>query len=257
MDVLENINSDDSLYIFCDASVYFGSLKESTYISCAGVVAVSNRKILKENYRVIKNAVAPRGEIEAIKDGVYTAILLMREYPNIKNIYLFSDSELALLGIRDRIYNWDCKPVINKDYYGLYRARSQYNIGNGLIKHQDIYIETLYALVKYNPNIKFYHQKGHLDTSNYANLKYATELFKRNNNIENAVSKDFMTYISDYNNYVDNNSRSYLEEMVTCQSDTLSKLTEPVRFVISNKNDFYQNLSSYELNYGGRYNGRY
>ena len=104
MDVLENINSDDSLYIFCDASVCYTN---QGCISCAGVAAVSNDKILKESYRIIRNANAPRGEIEAVKDGVYTAILLTRKYPNLKNIYLFSDSELALLGLRDWICNWD------------------------------------------------------------------------------------------------------------------------------------------------------
>lgn len=254
MDVLENINSDDSLYIFCDASVCYTN---QGCISCAGVAAVSNDKILKESYRIIRNANAPRGEIEAVKDGVYTAILLTRKYPNLKNIYLFSDSELALLGLRDWICNWECHPIHDTDYYGLYRARSRYTIGNGLIKNQDIYLEVFYTLIKYKLNLKFYHQKGHLETNNKYALKHAIDLFIRNNNIECDVSKEFMTYISTYNDYVDNNSRSHLLELVTNQSKLLNNLIEPIKFIVSDKNEYHDDISFYKLNYGGRYNGRY
>lgn len=255
MDVLDNINDNDSLYIFCDASTCVATTDNGFESNaCAGVVAVNNGTILRENYRIIKNANAAKGEIEAIKDGVFIAILLTRKYPNLKNIYLFSDSEISILGIRDRIFNWECHRINGKDYYGLYRKESRYTTGSGLIKNQDIYLEILYTLIENNLNLKFYHQKGHLNVNIRDNLKYAIELFKRNNNIRRDISKKFMTFISAYNDYVDSNSRSELYEFMN--RNKLFNLTEPVRFVISNINDYRQDISLYKLNYGGRYNGK-
>ncbi len=144
MDVLENINSDDSLYIFCDAS----TTKERNYC-CAGAVATFKHDVVKETYRILKDVTVPRAEIEAIKDGVYLAALLTRKYPILKNIYLFSDSELSVFGIRDRIFNWYCEQVKNEKYYGIYLGNIEYFDADApLVKNQDVYLEVLYTLVK-------------------------------------------------------------------------------------------------------------
>ena len=252
MDVLENINSDDSLYIFCDAS----TIKSREYC-CAGAVATFKHDVVKETYRILKDVTVPRAEIEAIKDGVYLALFLTRKYPILKHIYLFSDSELSVFGIRDRIFSWYCEKVKDKPYYGIYLGNWEYfNIDkSALVKHQDIFLEVLYTLLKHKLNLKIYHQKGHVNLRNRENVNYAINLFAKNNMIDkNLITNDFITHITYGNDYVDMKSRNELEKFMKTTPNR--DISQAVKFTAYSPEIHKYLLELYEDYYGGQYNGR-
>lgn len=253
-DVLYNTESNDSLYIFCDASVYkfrtydYNCNIVDKFISCAGAIAVSNRRILNETYRIVTDASNMRGEIEAIKDGVYLALSSARLNPRFKNFYIFSDSEVSILGIRSRIFGWRClgpDRLYQYDMEKIYCGDTVYNPiylngSSGFISNQSTYLEIINTMVENNFKVGFYHQKGHV-RNNRDSIFNAKKVFERGNAF-NDVDVEFIRYISGYNDMVDIKTGEVLSDALHAHR---LMYTQPVHFIITDKEEYREKINKY------------
>ena len=197
---LDNFIRPDVINIFCDASIHkYGFM----YIGCSGAIVCNNGNIIDSEYRIATNTTSNNAEIKAIRLGVNLAI----KWRNIFNsnnvpviINLFSDSQISILGIRDRIYSWRCK------------GNNLFGSGNSLIKNQSIFIEIINIIINSNLIINFYHQKGHVNLYKLESIDKAIHVFTASNEVRDGVDVEFIKYISTMNNKVDRTSRKYLNQ---------------------------------------------
>lgn len=237
MEVFEKYLNKDVLNIFCDASVRPGGNK--TYDACAGSVAINESKILAEDFRIISKGTSVKGEINAVKQGIFLAyyVYAKNKY-KFKTINLFSDSQLSIYGIRDRILNWDCKDG------------KLYGYSKDPIMYFEDFLEMINFIVDKDFKINFYHQKGHVNMSNTGSVQYATKTFEASNCMRRQIPYDFVRYISSWNDYVDKKSRSILYKFDVVQN----KVIQPIRFVPNN--EYFNTLQKYEQIQGGKLNGK-
>jgi len=237
MNVFEEYMNKDVLNIFCDAST--NKEGHNKYNACAGAVAVNENIILEEDFRVISGGTSVKGEISAIKQGIFLAYYTYAKSKyKFKTINLFSDSQLAIYGIRDRILSWDCK---NGKLYGY---------GNDPIMYYEDFFEMINFIVDKDFKINFYHQKGHVNSSDLDSIKYAVKTFEASNYERNQIPYDFIRYISSWNDYVDKKSRSILFKFNTVDN----KVIQPIKFVPNN--EYFYTLQKYEQIQGGKVNGK-
>lgn len=211
---LSQIYNKKTLNIFCDASII---KRNNITTGCYGVVAVCMDDIIDSIYKQVSNTTSNNSEVK----GLRAALSLANKYKyNFPIINIFSDSQISVFGLRDYIYNW------------------KYNIHDGLlygsadkpIKNQEIFIECYHLMntIKH-AKLNIFHQSGHIDNK-YENIKKASMVFSRSNNIHGTVDLNLIRYISTYNNYVDQTSRSLLRR------SNLSLLYEdPILFVSKGK----------------------
>ena len=195
MDVLlSDFANFDTLNIFSDASI---ARNGNFTIGCYGVVCVEVDSIIDKEYRLVSNTTSNNSELK----GVRCALSLANKYKNrYRYINIFSDSAISIIGLREYINNWKFKDD------GLL-----YTKYNSVVKNQDIFIGSkciLNELERSNTIIRLFHQSGHINVDNYNDLKNASNTFNKMNNINGKIDLNFIRYISNYNNYVDNTSRS-------------------------------------------------
>lgn len=209
----------NTLNIFCDAST---RRKGKILDACYGAIATVNNTEIDKIYRISSNSTNNLAEIQAIKAGICLAIKYKDRYDSIN---LFSDSEISILGIRDRYFKWKVK------YNKLYGTNSK------LISNQDIFIETMNLICDHNLMITFYHQKGHV-SNNIKSIKEAEHVFMASNNIREKIDLNLIRYISYWNDKVDRESRSNL------MNTNIYKLNivRPVHFNVVN---FYEQMNHY------------
>lgn len=189
---LTDFTKPEILNIFCDASIRArGNLKDG----CYGAVAVNGNDILMEDYRIASDTTNNNAEIKGIRLAVSIAALYKDQFP-ILNI--FSDSQISILGIRDRYDTWKC----GQD--GLLRG----SLGEP-IKSQEVFIEIRKIMEENNLKINFWHQKGHVKNT-FSNLENARHVFMASNGIRRGIDINLIRFISYYNNHVDHKSRSIL-----------------------------------------------
>lgn len=216
---LDKFYNKSTLNIFSDASI-IGSKKNFT--GCYGVVAVCEDDVIDSLFRLVSHTTSNNSEIK----GIRGAISIANKYKyNFKQINIFSDSQISVFGLRDYIYKW------------------RYNVNNGLlygtsgspIVNQEIFIESYYMLLDIinTVPVSIFHQSGHVD-NRYDRLKEAANVFARSNNIKGNIDLNFIRYISTYNNYVDQTSRSILR-----RSNTEPEFIDPVSFSAKGKINRY------------------
>ena len=122
-----------------------------------------------------------------------------------RTINIFSDSQIAVFGLRDYIYKWKYNPEEERYYLGNRKSE---------VKNQELLIECFYLLNELRKTniVNIFHQCGHVDNG-FDNIKNAAEVFKRSNGVNGVVSYELVRYISVYNNYVDNKSRSFIRTL--------------------------------------------
>ena len=190
---LEDFNNDYTLNIFCDASI---RKYEKRTAGCYGAVAYNgNNKIDEEFRKKDFESTSNNCEIRAIRLGVRLA--LKYQY-NFQNINLFSDSQISIFGIRDRIFSWV--------QYGNFL----YGYDHNKIKNQEIFVEIVDTIIQNNLRINFWHQAGHIKLNNFEKLNKAIHVFQASNAVRGLVDINFIKYISDKNNEVDKLSRDLL-----------------------------------------------
>ena len=225
-----DIFTPDAINIFTDASIL--KINSVETIGCAGCVLVFGELIdknIQEYYQIIRNTTSNNSEIKAIRLGIQNVLKYKNQYNKIR---LFSDSQISIFGIRDRIFNWK---YINGTYIGTEGTP---------IKNQNIFLEIVYTILENNLNIEFYHQKGHV-TYTPRSINDAMHVFIASNNIREYVDESFIKQISIFNNMVDNNSRNYLDNFIPS-----NEYLEPLYFksALFNKRQ-YLNLIRRKDNY--------
>lgn len=190
---LSDFTKSEILNIFCDASIRArGQQKDG----CYGAVAVVNgNTILMEDYRIASNTTNNNAEIKGVRLAVSMAAFYRDKFPIIN---IFSDSQISILGIRDRYDTWKC----GSD--GLLRG----SVGEP-IKSQEVFIEIRKMMEEADLKVNFWHQKGHVKNT-FSNLENARHVFMASNGIRRGIDINLIRFISDYNNHVDSRSRSIL-----------------------------------------------
>lgn len=196
----ETFVNDYTLNIFTDASLRKGDSPETTS-TCAAAIAFVGENIIDRQYRIYMGETSNYGEIKAVRLGVELA-LAHREYNSIN---LFSDSQISIYGVRDRVFNWR---IINEQLVGY---------ANKIIKNQTEFLDVINLVTDNNLNINFYHQKGHVDTTNIKSLLYARSTFFDSNRPFGSTQTNtdiaFIKYISNCNDMVDHYSRDMLYDI--------------------------------------------
>ena len=231
----DDIYNNNILNIFCDAST---RNRGSNVDVCYGAIAICKDDIIDQLYRVNSNSTNNNAEIKALR----AAILLAIRYKNrFSEINIFSDSQISLFGIRDRIFKWK----YNKNTERIYGYESE-------IKSQEVFIEILNMIIDHELKVNLYHQKGHIDINNFTSLKKAAHVFIASNNIRDKVDYNLIRYISINNARVDERTRRHL-----LSTDIYAKkIIEPIKFIpdinFYDKLNQYYNIKNGGTNYVGQ-----
>ena len=221
---IDIFKTDDTLNLFSDASMRTVSKKDHVLASCYGSVAVNKDTIIDEWFRCQSESTVPAAEIRGIRCSL---ILALKWRHMFRNINIFSDSQIAVFGLRDYIYNWKYNPEEERYYLGNRKSE---------VKNQELLIECFYLLNELRKTniVNIFHQCGHVDNG-FDNIKNAAEVFKRSNSVNGIVSYELIRYISVYNNYVDNKSTSFIRTLNVFEN----YYTDPVEFY--SKGNLYLN----------------
>ena len=202
------------LNIFCDASIK--NRPNNTYAGCYGAVAVCEEIIIEEEYRFCSDTTNNNSEIKAIRLAIELALKYRSSYEIIN---IFSDSQISVFGIRERIFKW------NKFGDHLYGT-------TGPIKNQSIFIEIANLIICNSLYVNIWHQMGHVNIHIINQVKEASHVFQSSNNIREKVDYNLIRYISGYNNHVDQRSRTLLRKSDMITYDI--KFCDPIYFIPSN-----------------------
>lgn len=209
----KDICNPHTLNIFTDASI---RKRGYGYDGCYGAIAVDDDHIIDQIYRISSETTNNNAEIKGLRAGVFLALKYKNQF---KIINIFSDSEISIRGIRDRIVNWK----INDS--GILVGKT------GPIANQDIYLEIVYLMLRHNLRVNFLHQKGHV-TNHINSLYNAQHVFSASNMIRGRVDLNLIRYISNWNNIVDKTSRSIL---LRCRTNE-TKFLDVIQFYPSQFN---------------------
>ena len=151
-----DIFNNDTVNIFCDASIV--TLKQET-VGCTGVCVVmgTNAQKVYDYQRIIRNSTNNNSEIRAIADALHFAMVYNPD--RSKKVNIFSDSLICIRGLNEWIYKWI------KEYNRTGRLQSS----SGEVKNQDIIISILNTIIRNRIQLKFFHQKGHVNNYNIYN----------------------------------------------------------------------------------------
>lgn len=188
-----DIVNPNTLNIFTDASIVS---RPYGYDGCYGAIAVYNDVIIDEIYRVNTGTTNNNSEIKGVRAGVFLALKYQNQFPIIN---IFSDSQISIFGIRDRLLNWSIDPIS-----GMLLGRS-----GQVIQSQDIFLEIVYLMLQYNLRINFIHQKGHV-SQHIDSLIQAQHVFEASNSVRGKVDLNMIRFISKWNCVVDETSRYHL-----------------------------------------------
>ena len=194
---LSELKSSKNLNIFTDASIK--SYRKGEYIGCPGAIAVVGDTVIDKLYYVTGRTTNNNAEIKAIRSGIELAL----RHGYGKRINLFSDSQICILGLRERILKWKLR---NESFYGSV----------GLIANQEIFAEIVDIILQYKLQINLFHQSGHVNFTGDG-LKSAYHVFRTSNNIRGMVDMNVIRYISGYNNLVDVETRNMLHNIYHCE----------------------------------------
>lgn len=217
MITLNSLINEKFINIFTDASIYNLKVggKVQEVIGCPGYIVVHGDKIIDQGYTLLRHSTNNISELYAILLGVTTA-----KYYKDYTIRLFSDSQLSIFAIRDRIFNWIRKSDGN----------TLYTVEGTPVSNQSYIMDIVYTILNNGVKIDLYHQKGHVNTSKDSDILNAKEVFKVSNRLQNnVIDDDFIIAISNYNNYVDNMTRDNLHRHIS-HIESIGT-TEPFEFV--------------------------
>ena len=191
----KNFNNPSVLNIFSDASITNES--DGSFSSCYGAEAYCGESLIDSDYRVCKDTTVNDSEIKGLRLAVGIALIYRWKFPTIN---IFSDSQISIYGIRDRILKWNV------------RENKLVGSKNKPISNQSIYIEIMRIIVDNDLHVNFYHQKGHVGLNSYDNMLNAANVFSISNSVLSPIDMDFISYISSKNSSVDNNTREILKK---------------------------------------------
>lgn len=213
------IFGNDSINVFTDASIL---TKGNSMIGCAGFCTVHNNQFINKNAMIVPKTNSARAELVAIYMGLEELLLYKKSNMILR---LFSDSQLSILGIRDRIFNW-----MNNNRNKLLTNQSTD------VKNQDLIISIINIIIENNINVEFYHQKGHINYKSDKELLIAKTVFRKSNNID-INDMDFFRKISYANDIVDKYTKYILRTNIN------TDVSFPVSFLYKKfDSNVYKNL---------------
>ncbi len=198
---IDMFKNEDTLNIFSDASMRTVKKSTHTLASCYGAVAVHKDQIIDEMFRIQSISTVPAAEIRGIRCSLALALKWRSKF---RVINIFSDSQISVFGLRDYIYNWRYNQNTHKYYLGKHGQSNE-------VKNQELFIECFQMLQELSRTniVNIFHQSGHVE-SGFDSIRNAADVFSKSNGIIGTVSYEIIRYISVYNNYVDNKSRSFI-----------------------------------------------
>ena len=210
---LSQIYNSRTLNIFSDASM----IKD---YGCYSVIAVCKDSIIDSYCHPVSNTTVNNSEIKGIRAALTLALRWQNAFDFIN---IFSDSLISVMGLKEYIYRWRYNPNDQLLYTAMNRPAS----------NQFIFIECYQMLMDLYRNqncmIRIFHQNGHVNNG-YNELLKAMNTFIKTNSIHGKVDLNLIRYISTYNNYVDNYSRSTLRK-----TDRTKSYVDPVEFYARQK----------------------
>ena len=195
---LSQFYNDDTLNIFSDASMMTDKSTNISY-GCYGAVCVIKDTIIDMQYFVRSNTTVNECEISGIK----LALAFADKYKyQFKFINIFSDSLISVKGLKEYIYNWKLDKKTNQLISSTGSVVANQNI---FIEAYEMYVNLLF----FNPNIRIWHQSGHIDDRTKS-ITSAAIKFGQFNKFNGSIDLNFIKYISNYNNFIDRTTREYL-----------------------------------------------
>ena len=198
--ILSMIYNNNTLNIFSDASMRKHGSKQLD--SCYGSVAVCKDNILDELFKINTDCTVPAAELRGIRLSLDLAFKYRYMFPVIN---IFSDSQISVMSIREYFYKWVYDINTNQYYTGTIKRMGS------PAKNQHLILECvqMVELLRLTNVVNIYHQKGHIGNE-LNEMIDAINVFKRENHIKGKIDYNLIRYISTYNNYVDNRSRSII-----------------------------------------------
>lgn len=189
-----------ALNVFTDASIT--KYTDNGWITCAGYIVVKDGIIIDSGKEIIHNATSCYGEIYAIKMAIET----ISKYSNTP-INLFSDSQISILGLKSRIYNWYQNQV----------NRTLMTNTKEPVSSQEVYLDIMRMIIQYNIQISLYHIPSHIRLNNVKDMSRFKELFYANDESLREVDNRTIEEIINCNNIIDNMTRDYLVKITRCK----------------------------------------
>lgn len=192
----ESFFNEHTVNVFTDASVKnHGKVTESV----AGIATVLGESgFIDEKYVRLIPSTNNEGEIYAI----YMAIL---QCINVKNTFdtfnIFSDSLISVKGLREWYDGWFKNSV---------HTNRLINSSGEEVKNQEIFMNCFNAILGSDIHINLYHIRGHIDLRKESDYNKFVKDFMESNNIEDCPSKELITSIVHFNDWVDVGSRELL-----------------------------------------------
>jgi len=232
--------------IYADASINLDNK-----LGCSGIAVVDRKKdtIVDTWYLIKREATNNMCEIIAIWMAVYKAIMLFGKEELPFQVNIFSDSQISLFGLREWITSWISKRHGN-ELFG----------SNGKVANQEWFLNAYQSIVYSNLKLKFWHQKGHVDTTNPNSLFLCDKAFRTSNPNTLHMIGLRPEIIAKYNNFVDETSRNIIIGLMSGQQVYSYNVSDvpiiPMTFNIDdNTIPVYESLIRGGLNYPINFNG--
>lgn len=224
---INDIYNDKTINIFSDAS--YTKYENQFNVSASTSIAVVGDTIIDSiqgAHTAETNIVFE--EYRGLVSSLYLANRYAGQYPNIN---IFSDSSLAVKGIRDYYNNWKIK------------NNTLCDSRNKPIKHQSCFVEMaeLFNNITHTNNVGIFHQKAHIDLSNFARseayenmVKRGIVVFVHENNLRQYGVTEFefdariIRYISIYNNICDSIAKNLVYRVY--EENKYRKYKEAINF---------------------------
>lgn len=188
-----DIFNDATLNIFTDASM-LNNPNET--VGAPGYVAVIGFFIVNEDIQILRESSNSESELYAIYMAIQFAIKNRNE---VKAINIFSDSQFAIFGLREWIFNW-CSNIKNDKIY---------NSAKKEVAHQSIFMSIVSTIIAYDLKVSFYHNRGHFSLNQINKFIY---LFTKHNMLNDYIDEATAKTIIYYNGKIDKDTRNLLAE---------------------------------------------
>lgn len=185
---------NNTVEIFCDASIKH--YNNNRTFGCAGALS----PILKlEKYEIVPDTTNNKSEITALYLAVQMAKEIRDHHKEYDDIVIYSDSKLAVFGLKHWMDMW-----LQTRVDGV-----MYNTSGKPVANQDLYLRIIRFLVENNLKIKLRHQKGHVKVLKEHSMNVARQVFYESNDIN--IGNYDLSRICFYNNKIDELTRNKLE----------------------------------------------
>lgn len=184
--------------IYTDASIK--KYENGRAFGCAGAICPEYGK---ESYKILPDATNNKSEITAIYLGVILANEILISNPELldRRVTIYSDSKISVYGLREWMPTW-----LDNRIGGII-----YNNSGKPVKNQEVFLNILAYLTKYDLKITIRHQKGHVDVLDAKSMANANDVYRESNGYR--LDSNTLTKICIYNNQVDETSRNILQDI--------------------------------------------